>query len=244
MGGAEVLSEVAAAESIRGARQGQMGWAVACQGLSKSVSDGGEELHILRDISLEVAPGSSLAIVGPSGCGKSTLLGLLAGLDVPTSGNVTWNEETISSLGEEERAARRRSRVGFVFQSFQLLPQLTALENAVLPLELAGEVGARDRGLEMLRSVGLAERVNHFPATLSGGEQQRVALARAFIGRPSILFADEPTGSLDAASGARVMEIFFGLQEEFGVTLVIVTHDAALAAQCKDRVQLLAGRIV
>ncbi|MEY4001557.1 MAG: hypothetical protein RI968_675, partial [Pseudomonadota bacterium] len=145
---------------------------------------------------------------------------------------------------KEERAARRRSRVGFVFQSFQLLPQLTALENAILPLELAGESDARGRGLEMLRSVGLAERANHFPATLSGGEQQRVALARAFVSRPSILFADEPTGSLDAASGARVMEIFFGLQEELGVTLVIVTHDSGLAAQCKDRLQLLAGRIV
>ena len=239
-----MLNKVAAAESIRASRQENMGWSVACEGLSKSVSDGDEELHILRDISLEVAPGSSLAILGPSGCGKSTLLGLLAGLDVPTSGQVTWNAEKISSLGEEERAARRRSRVGFVFQSFQLLPQLTALENAILPLELSGEVGARDRGLEMLRSVGLAERANHVPATLSGGEQQRVALARAFVSRPSILFADEPTGSLDAASGARVMEIFFGLQEELGVTLVIVTHDAGLAAHCKDRVQLLAGRIV
>ncbi|MEY3969409.1 MAG: hypothetical protein RL617_422 [Pseudomonadota bacterium] len=237
-------NEVAASELVRTSTQGQMGWSVACEGLSKSVSDGDEELHILRDISLEVAPGSSLAILGPSGCGKSTLLGLLAGLDVPTSGRVSWNGDAISSLGEEERAARRRSRVGFVFQSFQLLPQLTALENAILPLELAGESDARGRGLEMLRSVGLAERANHFPATLSGGEQQRVALARAFVSRPSILFADEPTGSLDAASGARVMEIFFGLQEELGVTLVIVTHDSGLAAQCKDRLQLLAGRIV
>lgn len=186
-------------------------------------------------------PGQSLAIVGPSGCGKSTLLGLLAGLDVPTRGQVFWGHDEISALDEEGRTQRRLRDVGFVFQSFQLLPQLNATENVMLPLDLLGDTDAKEKAQAMLANVGLGNRLHHFPATLSGGEQQRVALARAFVRAPRLLFADEPTGSLDAASGDRVISLLFELQREQGTTLVIVTHDEALAQRCDARMGLLAG---
>jgi putative ABC transport system ATP-binding protein len=211
--------------------------------LSRTVSDGEEELSILRDITLQVAVGKSLAIVGPSGCGKSTLLGLLAGLDTPTSGRVFWGSEDISVLDEEARTERRLRDVGFVFQSFQLLPQLTALENVMLPMDLIGDSSAEEKAIAMLKTVGLESRLQHFPATLSGGEQQRVALARAFVRVPRLLFADEPTGSLDAASGDRVMSLLLDLQSQHGATLIIVTHDDKLASACTDRLSLLAGAI-
>ncbi|MDA0847050.1 MAG: ABC transporter ATP-binding protein [Proteobacteria bacterium] len=200
-------------------------------------------MSILRDITLQVAVGKSLAIVGPSGCGKSTLLGLLAGLDTPTSGRVFWGSEDISVLDEEARTERRLRDVGFVFQSFQLLPQLTALENVMLPMDLIGDSSAEEKATAMLKTVGLESRLQHFPATLSGGEQQRVALARAFVRVPRLLFADEPTGSLDAASGDRVMSLLLDLQSQHGATLIIVTHDDKLASACTDRLSLLAGAI-
>ncbi|MDP4577646.1 MAG: ABC transporter ATP-binding protein [Burkholderiaceae bacterium] len=200
-------------------------------------------MSILRDITLQVAVGKSLAIVGPSGCGKSTLLGLLAGLDTPTSGRVFWGSEDISVLDEEARTERRLRDVGFVFQSFQLLPQLTALENVMLPMDLIGDSSAEEKAIAMLKTVGLESRLQHFPATLSGGEQQRVALARAFVRVPRLLFADEPTGSLDAASGDRVMSLLLDLQSQHGATLIIVTHDDKLASACTDRLSLLAGAI-
>lgn len=200
-------------------------------------------MSILRDITLQVAVGKSLAIVGPSGCGKSTLLGLLAGLDTPTSGQVLWGSENISTLDEEARTERRLRDVGFVFQSFQLLPQLTALENVMLPMDLIGDSSSEEKATAMLKTVGLESRLQHFPATLSGGEQQRVALARAFVRVPRLLFADEPTGSLDAASGDRVMSLLLDLQSQHGATLIIVTHDDKLASACSDRLSLLAGAI-
>lgn len=200
-------------------------------------------MSILRDITLQVAVGKSLAIVGPSGCGKSTLLGLLAGLDTPTSGQVLWGSENISILDEEARTERRLRDVGFVFQSFQLLPQLTALENVMLPMDLIGDSSSEEKATAMLKTVGLESRLQHFPATLSGGEQQRVALARAFVRVPRLLFADEPTGSLDAASGDRVMSLLLDLQSQHGATLIIVTHDDKLASACSDRLSLLAGAI-
>lgn len=218
-------------------------WAIRTVSLSRTVSDGEEELSILRDITLQVAVGKSLAIIGPSGCGKSTLLGLLAGLDTPTSGRVFWGSEDISVLDEEARTERRLRDVGFVFQSFQLLPQLTALENVMLPMDLIGDSSAEEKAIAMLKTVGLESRLQHFPATLSGGEQQRVALARAFVRVPRLLFADEPTGSLDAASGDRVMSLLLDLQSQHGATLIIVTHDDKLASACTDRLSLLAGAI-
>lgn len=185
-----------------------------------------------------------MAICGPSGCGKSTLLGLLGGLDVPSTGEVLWFGESISSLDEEARAAKRNGQLGFVFQSFQLLPQLSALENVMLPLALAGRAHEQSRAESLLEMVGLGKRSHHFPATLSGGEQQRVALARAFALSPRLLLADEPTGSLDAASGERVMALFFELQREHQTTVVVVTHDQSLASRCDQLVQMRAGRIV
>lgn len=218
--------------------------AIEARAVTKQVSDGDTPLTILHAVSLSVDPGDSLAILGPSGCGKSTLLGLLAGLDTPTSGEVIWQGEVISTLSEEQRAARRSGRLGFVFQSFQLLPQLTALENVMLPLELSGHPDPAPLAKDMLAQVGLSSRVGHFPKTLSGGEQQRVALARAFVLNPPLLFADEPTGSLDAVSGERVMSLFFELQARHRTTVLVVTHDATLAARCNRRIQMLAGRIV
>jgi len=200
-------------------------------------------LGILEGISLEINPGEAVAVVGASGSGKSTLLGLLAGLDLPTSGSIRIEGEDITRLGEDQRAALRARLVGFVFQSFQLLPGLTALENVMLPLEIRGDRHARDRAREFLARVGLGARLGHYPSQLSGGEQQRVAIARAFACAPRVLFADEPTGNLDAATGARVIELIFALQEEQGTTLVLVTHDERLAARCGRRLVLAGGRL-
>lgn len=200
-------------------------------------------LAILTDVSLEVKGGESLAILGVSGSGKSTLLGLLAGLDVPSRGQVHWNGQDIFALNEDARAALRGRLAGFVFQSFHLLPALTALENVMLPLELAGAANARSRAQTILERVGLGARLAHYPRQLSGGEQQRVAIARAFVTEPAILFADEPTGNLDSATGARVIELLFDLNRERGTTLVLVTHDPALAGRCARRLVLDGGRL-
>ena len=211
-------------------------------GLGKQVSDAGGTLSILENIDFTVDAGSALAITGSSGSGKSTLLGLMAGLDVPSTGTVRLAGQDLFSLDEDGRAQLRARHVGFVFQSFQLLPNLTALENVMLPLELAGEP-ARDVAESMLRRVGLGERLHHYPRTLSGGEQQRVSLARAFVVQPDLLFADEPTGSLDAATGETVIDLMFDLLREHGTTLVLVTHDAELAARCGQQLVLSAGRM-
>ncbi len=207
------------------------------------MSDG--DLVILHDISFELKHGESVAIIGASGSGKSTLLSLLAGLDVPSSGQIHLMGESLTLLDEDGRARLRGKSVGFVFQSFQLLPHLTAMENVMLPLEIAGgsQAKARLAAAQWLEKVGLAHRANHFPKTLSGGEQQRVALARAFINQPAILFADEPTGSLDEASGNRVIELLFELNRENSSTLVLVTHDPALAARCGRQLNLQGGRL-
>jgi putative ABC transport system ATP-binding protein len=212
-------------------------------GIGKVVRSGSGELAILRDIDLAVTPGEALAVVGASGSGKSTLLALLAGLDTPTSGTVQLDGVDLFSLDEDQRAELRGRMLGFVFQSFQLLPALSALENVMLPLELANTDDAEGRAREMLVRVGLGERLTHYPKHLSGGEQQRVALARAFVVRPKLLLADEPTGSLDAQSGAGVIDLLFGLNREYGTTLVLVTHDEALAARCARAVRLVAGGI-
>lgn len=216
--------------------------AIEVKGLCKRVSDATGELTILDDIHFTVSSGESIAITGPSGSGKSTLLGLLAGLDTPTSGDVIAQGESLFSMNEDGRAAFRARHVGFVFQSFQLLPNLTALENVMLPLELAGKE-ARASALNILEKVGLAHRLEHFPSTLSGGEQQRVSLARAFVQKPAILFADEPTGSLDEATGAKIIDLMFSLQQEMGATLVLVTHDPKLAARCDRQLSLHAGQL-
>ena len=201
--------------------------------LNKSVRTAEADLQILRGIDLEIKRGETAAIVGTSGSGKSTLLGLLAGLDSPTDGEVHLDGTDIVLLDEDERAVLRSQKVGFVFQSFQLLPALTALENVMLPLELAGRDDAKPLAEDYLARVGLGERLQHYPRTLSGGEQQRVAIARAFAAKPLILFADEPTGNLDTATGATIIELLFGLNEEEGTTLVLVTHDTALADRCQ-----------
>lgn len=217
---------------------------IRASALGKDVPLEGGRLAILADVSLEVKGGESLAILGASGSGKSTLLGLLAGLDVPSRGQVHWNGQDIFALDEDARAALRGRLAGFVFQSFHLLPALTALENVMLPLELAGVAQARSRAQTILDRVGLAARLNHYPRQLSGGEQQRVAIARAFVTEPAILFADEPTGNLDSATGARVIELLFDLNRERGTTLILVTHDASLAQRCERRLVLDAGRLV
>src|SRR5262245_58196833 len=221
---------------------------VEATGLSKIVrltngASGAGDLVILQDISLRVMPGEAVAIVGASGSGKSTLLGLLAGLDTPSSGAVRLDGTDLFALDEDGRAALRAKLLGFVFQSFQLLPALNALENVMLPLELAKEEGAAGLAREMLTRVGLAERLHHYPKTLSGGEQQRVALARAFVTRPKLLLADEPTGNLDAATGAGVIDLMFELNAEGGTTLLLVTHDEAIASRCARKIRLVAGRI-
>jgi putative ABC transport system ATP-binding protein len=211
--------------------------------LTKQVATGDTRLTILSEVSFEVNAGEAVAIVGASGSGKSTLLGLLAGLDTPTAGQVTLDGHDLFALDEDGRAGLRARMVGFVFQSFQLLGGLTALENVMLPLELAGRADAPDAARAMLAHVGLAARLDHYPKHLSGGEQQRVALARAFVVRPKLLLADEPTGSLDAASGAGVIELMLGLNHDFGTTLVMVTHDEQLAVRCQRVIRLAAGRI-
>ncbi len=211
--------------------------------MSKRVWDSSGELVILDDISLSVKAGESMAITGSSGSGKSTLLGLMAGLDTPSSGRIELLGHNLFALDEEQRAALRAKHVGFVFQSFQLLPNLTALENVMLPLELAG-LPASGPAQAILERVGLGQRLRHYPRTLSGGEQQRVSLARAFVVEPDILFADEPTGSLDSANGEKVIELMFQLRAEHQTTLVLVTHDAQLAARCEGTVHLHAGQRV
>jgi len=213
-------------------------------GLGKQVSSPEGTLAILADVSFAIARGETVAVMGASGAGKSTLLALLAGLDEPTSGTVRLAGSDLTTLDEDGRAAVRARHVGFVFQSFHLVPSLTALENVMLPLELARRRDARAAALEVLGRVGLAERVGHYPRQLSGGEQQRVAIARAFVTRPDVLFADEPTGNLDAATGGRIMDLLFGLNAETGATLVLVTHDQALAARCGRVIRLDAGRVV
>ena len=213
------------------------------QGLTKSYRSGGDTLTVVKDISFSLAAGASCAIVGPSGSGKTTLIGLCAGLDLPTSGEVRLDGVSLSALNEDGRARVRNEIVGFVFQTFQLLPTLTALENVMVPLELRGQNHARDHAVELLKRVGLAERLTHYPAQLSGGEQQRVALARAFINRPKILFADEPTGNLDSETGKLVIENLFALNAEAGTTLVLVTHDLELAKRAQRIIRLKGGAI-
>lgn len=213
--------------------------------VGKLVKTADGDLEILHDLSFQIEHGESVAIVGASGSGKSTLLSLLAGLDLPSTGQINLMGQSLSQLDEDGRARLRGQYVGFVFQSFQLLPHLTALENVMLPLEMAGVVQteAKVAAYQWLEKVGLGLRVNHFPKTLSGGEQQRVALARAFINKPAILFADEPTGSLDELSGNRVIELLFELNQENSSTLVLVTHDPALAARCGRQLNLHGGRL-
>ncbi len=212
--------------------------------LSKQVLSGEQPLTILHEVNFAVEAGDSLSIVGASGSGKSTLLGLLAGLDEPSSGSVRLDGVDLFALDEDGRAKVRGALVGFVFQSFQLLPAMSALENVMLPLELRGTPDARERARESLQQVGLSERAHHLPKHLSGGEQQRVALARAFVTRPKILFADEPTGNLDAATGAQVIELMLELNRAQGTTLILVTHDEALARRCSRQLRLEAGRVV
>jgi putative ABC transport system ATP-binding protein len=217
---------------------------LAAEGLGKQVSSPEGTLAILADVSLSIRRGESVAIIGASGAGKSTLLALLAGLDEPTSGRAVLAGNDLTRLDEDGRAAVRASHVGFVFQSFHLVPSLTAIENVMLPLELARRPDAREAAREVLGRVGLAERVGHYPRQLSGGEQQRVAIARAFVRQPDVLFADEPTGNLDAATGEKIMDLLFGLNRATQTTLVLVTHDRQLAARCDRIIRLEAGRVV
>jgi putative ABC transport system ATP-binding protein len=212
--------------------------------LSKQVSSPEGPLTIVRNISFSVTQGESIALVGPSGAGKSTLLALLAGLELPTSGEVVLAGEALGALDEDGRARLRAERVGFVFQSFHLLPSLTALENVMLPLELAARDDARSAASQMLARVGLAARVGHYPRQLSGGEQQRVALARASVGHPAVLFADEPTGNLDTATGERIAQLLFELNRGSDTTLVLVTHEASLAARCGRMLSMDAGALI
>jgi putative ABC transport system ATP-binding protein len=211
--------------------------------LTKQVQSPEGLLTIVHEVSLDIAPGEAVAVVGPSGAGKSTLLALLAGLDLPSAGRVLLEGRDLTRLDEDGRALVRAQRVGFVFQSFHLIPSLTALENVMLPLELAGHAGARDMALETLRQVGLKERGRHYPRQLSGGEQQRVALARAFVTQPAVLFADEPTGNLDAVTGARIGQLLFEMNEHSRTTLVLVTHDSELASRCERVVHMEAGEL-
>lgn len=218
--------------------------AIKAHHITKTVTDSSGSFDILKDVSLSVPEGQSMAILGASGSGKSTLLGILAGLDSPTSGEVYWFGERVDMLSEDERAARRNGQLGFVFQSFQLLGHLNALENVMLALELAGTPSARLAATEALAQVGMHNRLTHFPRTLSGGEQQRVALARAFVTRPRLLFADEPTGSLDAQNGEIIAQLLFDLLTHYKTTVVLVTHAPELAQKCDQVLKLSAGRTV
>ncbi|MES2152166.1 MAG: ABC transporter ATP-binding protein [Pseudomonadota bacterium] len=231
----------ASKSSVGGALPGQA--AIDVIGLQKRVADASGELTILHSVDFTVQAAETLAIVGASGSGKSTLLGLLAGLDTPSGGKVLLGGVDIFALDEDGRARLRMQQLGFVFQSFQLLAHLTALENVMLPLELRGDGGAREKAKAMLGRVGLSSRLRHYPKYLSGGEQQRVALARAFVTEPPLLFADEPTGSLDAATGDAVIELMFALNRERGSTLVLVTHDPSIAARCGRTITIAAGRL-
>jgi putative ABC transport system ATP-binding protein len=214
-----------------------------CDALTKTYRSGGRELTVLNDISFAVDPGGFVAVVGPSGSGKTTLLGLLAGLDRPTSGTVHLDGADLTALDGDALARLRGGKIGFVFQSFQLIPTLTARENVQVPLELRGEAAVQ-RATELLQRVGLADRADHYPAQLSGGEQQRVALARAFSTRPKVLFADEPTGNLDARTGAGIIDLMTELNRDLGTTLVLVTHDLDLASRARRTIRLADGRIV
>jgi len=214
------------------------------ENLTKRVTSPEGSLTIVHDVSFDIAPGESVSIVGASGAGKSTLLALLAGLDLPTSGRVLLEGQDLSELDEDGRARLRAQRVGFVFQSFHLIPSLTALENVMLPLELSGSAEARPAAMDSLGRVGLSARTGHYPRQLSGGEQQRVALARAFVTRPAVLFADEPTGNLDTVTGGRVGELLFELNASSHTTLVLVTHDLSLSARCARTIRMEAGRMV
>ncbi len=217
---------------------------IEVSGLGKQVATANRHLTILSDINLSVAEGERVAIVGASGSGKTTLLSLLAGLDTASSGQIRFNDVVLNELDEDQRAKLRAEQVGFVFQSFHLLPGLTALENVMLPLELAGRADADSRARQLLDEVGLGERLSHYPNQLSGGEQQRVAIARAFASEPRVLFADEPTGNLDTATGSRIIELLLKLNRDAGTTLILVTHDEALASRCDRRLQLQAGKLV
>lgn len=217
---------------------------VRAQSVTKRVNTQEGELIILHPINLQVMSGESLAITGASGSGKSTLLGILAGLDVPSNGEVFLLDEDLTAMDEEGRARVRAKYVGFIFQSFQLLPGLTAVENVMLPMELRGDKRARERAGEFLARVGLMQRLHHYPQQLSGGEQQRVAIARAFASQPKILFADEPTGNLDTTTGARIIDLLFELNREEGTTLMLITHEERLAERCQRRIELAAGKLM
>jgi putative ABC transport system ATP-binding protein len=214
-----------------------------CRSLSRTYRSGSRDLTVLKDITFDVSPGEFLAILGPSGSGKTTLLGLLAGLDLPTSGMVQLDGENLGSMTEDERARLRVEKIGFVFQSFQLMPTLTAQENVQVPLELRGQSEAGTRARDLLIRVGLGGREHHYPVQLSGGEQQRVALARAFSTRPKVLFADEPTGNLDAGTGATIIELMAELNQDQGTTLILVTHDLELASRARRTIRLADGRL-
>jgi putative ABC transport system ATP-binding protein len=214
------------------------------QSLSRTYRSGGRDLTVLKDITFSLEPGGFLAILGPSGSGKTTLLGLLAGLDRPSAGSVYLDGQELGSLTEDERARLRGEKIGFVFQAFQLIPTLTAQENVQVPLELRGDPHAAPRARELLERVGLGGRGHHYPAQLSGGEQQRVALARGFSSRPKVLFADEPTGNLDAATGATIIDLMVELNRDLGTTLVLVTHDLDLATRARRTIRLADGRVV
>jgi len=218
-------------------------YALRINSLTKTVTTGSQPLTILQGVNIDIKSGESIAIVGASGSGKSTLLGIMAGLDLPTSGEVVLLGQALSGLDEDQRAGVRAAGVSFVFQNFQLLPGLTALENVMLPLEIRSEKNARQQAAELLNKVGLSERQLHYPAQLSGGEQQRVAIARAFAGAPGILFADEPTGNLDSKTGRQVEDLLFELNKAQGTTLVLVTHDERLAARCQRCVHMNAGQL-
>ena len=230
-------------ESFAQSARSQISSIVSVEHVFKSVTDSTGTLSILRDIDFSLAPRETAAIVGASGSGKSTLLSIIAGLDTPSQGTVRLAGQDLFAISEDDRAALRAQKVGFVFQSFQLMANLSALENVMLPLELSGIKSARAQATDMLKRVGLGERLNHYPKVLSGGEQQRVALARAFVVQPAVLLADEPTGSLDFATGETVMQLMFALNEELGTTLVLVTHDRAIAARCQRRITIEAGQI-
>ena len=230
-------------ESFAQPARSQTSSIVSVEHVFKSVTDSTGTLSILRDIDFSLAPRETAAIVGASGSGKSTLLSIIAGLDTPSQGTVRLAGQDLFAISEDDRAALRAQKVGFVFQSFQLMANLSALENVMLPLELSGIKSARAQATDMLKRVGLGERLNHYPKLLSGGEQQRVALARAFVVQPAVLLADEPTGSLDFATGETVMQLMFALNEELGTTLVLVTHDRTIAARCQRRITIEAGQI-
>jgi putative ABC transport system ATP-binding protein len=215
-----------------------------CQSLTRTYRSGGRDLTVLKDITFDLEPGDFLAILGPSGSGKTTLLGLLAGLDQPTSGTVYLDGQELGSLSEDERARIRAEKIGFVFQSFQLMPTLTAQENVQVPLELRGDADPAPRARDLLARVGLTGREHHYPVQLSGGEQQRVALARGFSVRPRVLFADEPTGNLDASTGATIIELMSNLNRDLGTTLVLVTHDLDLAGRARRMIRLADGKVV